>query len=89
MNTQHIVNEPILEYRAESPERRHLEHALEALRGGDAKVPLVIGGQRMLGARSRVLTCPHDHARALCAVEQADAQLAASAVQAAVRAQPA
>lgn len=89
MNTQHIVNEPILDYRPESPERRHLEQALETLRGGDAKVPLVIGGQRMLGARSRVLTCPHEHARALCVVEQADAQLAATAVQAAVRAQPA
>lgn len=89
MNTQHIVNEPILDYRPESPERRHLEQALETLRGGDAKVPLVIGGQRMLGARSRVLTCPHKHARALCTVGQADAQLAATAVQAAVRAQPA
>lgn len=89
MNTQHIVNEPILDYRPESPERRHLEQALETLRGGDAKVPLVIGGQRMLGARSRVLTCPHEHARALCTVGQADAQLAATAVQAAVRAQPA
>lgn len=89
MNTQHIVNEPILDYRPESPERRHLEQALETLRGGDAEVPLVIGGQRMLGARSRVLTCPHKHARALCTVGQADAQLAATAVQAAVRAQPA
>lgn len=87
MNTSHIANEPVLQYRPGSTERQCLANALDALRVGQAHVPLVIGGRRQRGADARALHCPHDHARILGMVEQADQRMADAAVQAAVAAQ--
>ncbi|CAM3734507.1 L-glutamate gamma-semialdehyde dehydrogenase [Bordetella tumulicola] len=87
MNISHIANEPILDYRPGSGERRCLEKALDALRVRESQIPLVIGGQRKSGAGTRALHCPHDHANRLGMVAQADEQMTAAAVQAAVAAQ--
>lgn len=87
MNISNIANEPILDYRPDSDERHQLEKALDALRIREPKIPLVIGGQRLSGTGARALYCPHDHARTLGMVEQADERMAFTAVQAAVGAQ--
>lgn len=87
MNTSHIANEPVLDYRPGSAERQCLANALDALRVAQSHVPLVIGGQRQRGVAARALHCPHDHGHTLGMVEQADELTAGAAVQAAVAAQ--
>src|SRR5690554_6307425 len=87
MNILHIANEPVLDYRPGSAERHSLAKSLDALRSRESEIPLVIGGQRQRGVSTRALHCPHEHANTLAMVEQADEQMAAASVQAAVAAQ--
>jgi len=59
------TNEPVLEYRPGSPERRELRQALLRMASECVEIPLVIGGRRV--HTGKVVSCvmPHDHGHVL------------------------
>jgi 1-pyrroline-5-carboxylate dehydrogenase len=54
-------NEPVLEYRPGSPERKALEAELGRLVGEVAEIPCIIGGERVTTGRLEPVVMPHDH----------------------------
>jgi 1-pyrroline-5-carboxylate dehydrogenase len=55
------VNEPILQYGANSAERSKLKQALSDLRNQQIDVQMRIAGRSVKGAKKVAMTCPHDH----------------------------
>ena len=55
------VNEPILQYGANSVERIKLKQALTGLRNKQIDVQMRIAGRSVKGAKKVAMTCPHDH----------------------------
>ena len=82
------TNEPILEYRAQSPERASLEAALAECAGATAEVPLVIGGVEVRTEKTGTMVMPHDHGHVLGTYHKAGAGEVAAAIEAAEAARP-
>jgi 1-pyrroline-5-carboxylate dehydrogenase len=59
------VNEPILQYGANSAERSKLKQALSDLRNQQIDVQMRIAGRSVMGAKKIAMTCPHDHQHVL------------------------
>ena len=59
------VNEPILQYGANSAERSKLKQALSDLRNQQIDVQMRIAGRSVKGAKKVAMTCPHDHQHVL------------------------
>jgi len=59
------VNEPILQYGANSAERSKLKQALSDLRNQQIDVHMRIAGRSVKGAKKVAMTCPHDHQHVL------------------------
>jgi len=59
------VNEPILQYGANSVERIKLKQALDGLRNQQIDVQMRIAGRSVKGAKKVAMTCPHDHQHVL------------------------
>ena len=59
------VNEPILQYGANSAERSKLKQALSDLRNQQIEVQMRIAGRSVKGAKKVAMTCPHDHQHVL------------------------
>jgi 1-pyrroline-5-carboxylate dehydrogenase len=55
------VNEPILSYAPDSPERRELEQALVALSGITHELPHVVGGRTFMSKETFDVRAPHAH----------------------------
>ncbi|MEJ2804139.1 delta-1-pyrroline-5-carboxylate dehydrogenase [Comamonas sp. BIGb0124] len=87
MNQQAPINEPVLAYAPNSPERHGILNALEQHEGQVLDIPVVVAGRRMKGMSSQRLTAPHDHARAIATVHQAGVSDVQQAVDAAVASQ--
>lgn len=64
-------NEPVLEYRPGSPERKRLQETLAGLDGQELEIPLIIGGREIRTGRLGKVLCPHDHRRVLATYHQA------------------
>ncbi|WP_375560553.1 L-glutamate gamma-semialdehyde dehydrogenase [Bernardetia sp. OM2101] len=58
-------NEPVLEYRAGSPEREALKKAIKELRSQELDIPMTIGGQKVRTEEKMRLSPPHDHKHTL------------------------
>lgn len=58
-------NEPVLEYRAGSPEREALKKAIKEMRNQEMDIPMVIGGERVRTENKKRLSPPHDHKHTL------------------------
>ncbi|AFM05866.1 delta-1-pyrroline-5-carboxylate dehydrogenase [Bernardetia litoralis DSM 6794] len=58
-------NEPVLEYRAGSPEREALKKAIKELRSQELDIPMTIGGQKVRTDEKMRLSPPHDHKHTL------------------------
>jgi 1-pyrroline-5-carboxylate dehydrogenase len=84
------VNEPVLGYAPDSPERTTLEQALADVGGTVQDLPHTIGGHRVLGGGRRMeVRQPHAHRKVLGRMRNATKADAAAAVDAAMAAAPA
>jgi 1-pyrroline-5-carboxylate dehydrogenase len=61
----HPVNEPVLDYRPGSPERRELKETIEVLKGEQIEIPCVIGGRHVFTGTTKDISAPHRHATKL------------------------
>ena len=81
-------NEPVLDYRPDSPERARLEAELARMAGEQIEIPCIIGGQRVTTGRLKPVVMPHEHGHVLGrfhAAGPAEIERAAQAAQAAWR----
>jgi 1-pyrroline-5-carboxylate dehydrogenase len=84
------VNEPVLDYAPDSPERAELEVALATLAGSRRDLPHIIGGQRVAGTGKKIdVRQPHAHKLILGTMHEATDAEAEAAVAAATAAAPA
>jgi len=77
------ANEPGLQYAPGSPERTELGARLKEMLGGQAEVPMIIGGKEVRNGKLADIRCPHDHKHLLGRYHQADAELVTRAIDAA------
>lgn len=83
------INEPVLEYAPDSPERVELEAALADIAGNPVDLPHVIGGERVPGGGEAIdVVQPHAHAEVLGTLRNAQAADASAAIDAAREAAP-
>jgi len=80
------VNEPILEYRPGSPERRALQAKLKELAAKEIEIPLVIGGKAVKTGKLADCVMPHDHGHVLARCHLAGKAEVALAIDAALKA---
>jgi 1-pyrroline-5-carboxylate dehydrogenase len=64
-NVPFPANEPVLEFRPESPERRELEAHLNKMAGRVIEIPARIGGRKVRTGRTAKAVMPHDHGHVL------------------------
>jgi 1-pyrroline-5-carboxylate dehydrogenase len=83
------VNEPILQYGANSAERIKLKQALAGLRNQQIDVQMRIAGRSVKGAKKVAMTCPHDHQHILGHYYEGGKVEVAQAIDAALAARPA
>ncbi|MEW6237749.1 MAG: L-glutamate gamma-semialdehyde dehydrogenase [Candidatus Omnitrophota bacterium] len=76
-------NEPIHEYRPNSPERQKLQAKLEEMLTHPVDVPLIIGGKEVRNGKLVEMRCPHDHGAILGHYHQGDAEHTHQAIAAA------
>jgi 1-pyrroline-5-carboxylate dehydrogenase len=77
------TNEPVKEYAPGSPEREELRVRLEAMRGEQIELPLVIGGKEVRTGETFDAVMPHDRKHVLATVHKGDATHVEQAVSAA------
>ncbi len=77
------VNEPILSYSPDSPERASLAARVRDMEGQTAEAPLVIGGREMKGEETFDQPSPQRHSRAVARVQAAGTKHVEQAVEAA------
>jgi 1-pyrroline-5-carboxylate dehydrogenase len=77
------VNEPILSYAPDSPEREAIAARLGAMRAETVDIPLIIGGREVRTGRTAECRIPHDHGHVLARYHLAGEAEIALAVEAA------
>jgi len=78
------VNEPTLEYRPGSSERKELRTMLEKMSGQQIEIPLIIGGKEIKSGNTAACVMPHNHKHILAIYHKAgpkEVQLAIDASQ--------
>ncbi len=80
------VNEPILDYRPGSPERKALQAKLKELSAKEIEIPLVIGGKAVKTGRLADCVMPHAHGHVLARCHLAGKAEVAQAIDAALAA---
>jgi 1-pyrroline-5-carboxylate dehydrogenase len=81
-------NEPILSYAPGSPERASLKTEFARLLGGEADIPLIIGGRELRTGHRAAIRRPDAHATILGHYELAGEAEARAAIEAALAARP-
>jgi len=84
--TPRPVNEPVLEYRPGSSERRQLKDRLAELAGEQIEIPLIIGGKEVRTGRLGKCVMPHDHAHVLATYHMAGSKEVQMGIDAAMEA---
>ena len=79
-------NEPVLEYKKNSPERNELESELKRQSETTIEIPLIIGGKEIRTGNTAEVTMPHDHSHVLATYHKATEKEVQMAVDAAVEA---
>ena len=77
------VNEPVLDYAPDSPERTELKTKLAEMLGEQIEVPMIIGGKEVRNGDLADMRCPHDHGHILGKFHQGNARYVEKAIQAA------
>jgi 1-pyrroline-5-carboxylate dehydrogenase len=80
------ANEPVLEYRPGSKERRHIKYELQRLKSTEIEIPLIIGGRPVKTGNLGRCIIPHDHGHQLAAFHQAGEKEVSMAIEAAATA---
>jgi 1-pyrroline-5-carboxylate dehydrogenase len=80
------VNEPVLGYAPDSPERARLRHALEAVGAERIEIPIVVDGERVKTGKLETLRVPSNHQLELGRYHLADATVMQRAIDAALAA---
>lgn len=80
------VNEPILEYRPGSPEKKELKAKLTEMLNKEIEIPMVIGGQEIKSNNFAECRCPHDFEHLLAKYHKGDKNYVNMAIEAALEA---
>ena len=89
MSNYHIpkaYNEPILNYKAGSPEKAALKQALAEAKSKHIDVPMFIGGEKIHSEDKMPMSPPHEHQHILGHYHKGDAEHAKMAIDAALKA---
>ncbi len=81
------INEPVLDYKPQSPERTQLFQAITEMKKSVINIPLVINGESIYTEATDKLLCPHNHSLTLAKVSRATTEHAELAVASALKAQ--
>lgn len=81
-------NEPVLTYGLGTPERKRLKEVLAELKGQQADIPMVIGGQDVRSGNAKPIHPPHEIAHTLGQFHAGDRTHAQQAIDAALAAAP-
>ena len=79
------INEPILNYAPNSPERAALKIALAEARSKQIDVPMYIGDELVFTENKIKLSCPHDHQHILGYASEGDKSHVRKAISAALK----
>ena len=88
-NTPTPINEPVLSYAPQSPERARLEKALAEARAQVLDVPMYIGGEKVFTDQKIALRPPHDHQHILGYASEGNGNHVKQAIVAALKARTA
>jgi 1-pyrroline-5-carboxylate dehydrogenase len=80
------VNEPVLNYAPDSPEKAKLKAALKAARASVIDIPMYIGGEEIRTEKKVSIHPPHDHKHLLGHYNAGDASHVHKAIEAALKA---
>ncbi|MBI4375309.1 MAG: L-glutamate gamma-semialdehyde dehydrogenase [Elusimicrobia bacterium] len=80
-------NEPVLEYRPGSPERKALKARIAQLKAERPDIPLFIGGQELRTGKTSECRSPYDQAQGLGRFHQGGSAQTQAAIEAALKAQ--
>jgi len=83
------VNEPVLSYAPDRPEREALKSRLREMLAEPAEVPMIIGGREVRNGSLADIVCPHDHQHLLGRFHQGNALYVNQAIDAANQAKTA
>ncbi len=87
IGTPKPVNEPILNYLPNSPERQELEKKLAEMAATTIEIPLIIDGKRVKTGNMGKVVMPHDHQHQLASYHKAGPAEVDLAINAAVNSQ--
>ena len=82
------VNEPVLEYKKNSPERKEVLETYTTLYNSTIDVPLYIGSKKIVAKERAKMAPPHDHKHTLGSFSMAEASHVTQAIDAALAASP-
>jgi len=82
------VNEPVLEYKKNSPERKEVLETYTTLYNSTIDVPLYIGSKKIVTKERAKMAPPHDHKHTLGSFSMAEASHVTQAIDAALDASP-
>ena len=82
------VNEPVLEYKKNSPERKEVLETYTTLYNSTIDVPLYIGSKKIVTKERVKMAPPHDHKHTLGSFSMAEASHVTQAIDAALAASP-
>ncbi len=85
-NVPPVKNEPVLSYRAGSPEKKELKATLAAFRKEQVDIPMYIGGEEVRTDNKIAINPPHDHKHVLGHFNEGDAGHVEQAIDAAMAA---
>jgi len=80
------ANEPVLEYRKNSPERNQLEAEIQLQLTNPIEIPLIIGGKEVRTEQTGQVTMPHKHSHVLATYYKAGEKEVQMAIEAALKA---
>ncbi len=82
------VNEPVLDYKKNSPERKEVLETYTTLYNSNINVPLYIGSKKIVTKTRAKMGPPHDHKHTLGSFSMAEATHVTQAIDAALAASP-
>lgn len=80
------INEPVLSYKAGSPEKLALKKALQELQTQEIEIPLIIGGEEIRTGDLAEIRVPHNHSKLLGKYHKASSKQVNQAIEAALEA---
>ena len=82
------INEPVLDYKKNSPERKEVLEKYTTLYNSNIDVPLYIGDKKITTKKLARMSPPHDHKHTLGRFSIAEATQVTQAIDAALAASP-